>query len=135
MKLLGPVAQQIVSLNVYQMMYGHRVVLRFTNDYGIEILKYQDEDFFKMTVIRFRGAAYEFAFDIPIPDLNLGYTDEDILRLCKDVSLLKKVESESRISGFEVRNVACADNARSQRTPDLNQLRAKKYLSKGQRHN
>lgn len=70
-------------------MYGHKAILRFTNDYGVEIFKHPNDDFFEMTVIRFRGRSYGFAFDTAIPDLNLGYTDEDILKLCKDVSSLK----------------------------------------------
>ena len=87
--LLNPIAPQIASLNVRPAMYGHKAILRFNNDYGVEIFKHTGDDFFEMTVIRFRGGAYEFAFDTSIPDLNLGYTDEDVLRLCQDVSKLK----------------------------------------------
>jgi len=87
--LLNPIAPQIASLNVRPAMYGHKAVLRFTNDYGVEIFKHTDDDFFEMTVIRFRGGSYEFAFDTAIPDLNLGCNDEDVLRVCKDVSMLK----------------------------------------------
>lgn len=87
--LLTPIAPKIVSLNVRPAMYGHKAILRFTNDYGVEIFKHTNNDFFEMTVIRFRGRSYGFAFDTAIPDLNLGYTDKDVLRLCEDVSRLK----------------------------------------------
>ena len=87
--LLNPIAPNITSFNVRPAMYGHKAILRFNNDYGVEIFKHTNDDFFEMTVIRFRGRTYEFAFDTSIPDLNLGYTDEDVLRLCQDVSRLK----------------------------------------------
>lgn len=87
--LLNPLAPQIAALNVRPAMYGHKAVLRFTNDYGVEIFKHSNNDFFEMTVIKFCGPSYEFAFDTAIPDLNLGYTDDDVLSLCKDVSKLR----------------------------------------------
>ncbi len=87
--LLSPLAPKIASLNVRQAMYGHKAILRFTNDYGVEIFKHANDDFFEMTVIRFRGLSYEFALGTSLPDLNLGYTDEDVLKLCEDVSMLK----------------------------------------------
>jgi hypothetical protein len=55
----------------------------------VEIFKHLDDDFFEMTVIRFRGLSYEFAFDTTIPDLNLGYSEEDVLKLCGEISKLK----------------------------------------------
>jgi hypothetical protein len=88
-KILNPIAPQITYLNVRTAMYGHKAILRFSNDYGVEIYKHPNNDFFEMSVIKFRGVSYEFAFDTPIPDLNLGYNDEDVLRLCNDVSRLK----------------------------------------------
>ena len=87
--LLSPIAPKIASLNVRPAMYGHKAILRFTNDYGVEIFKHANDDFFEMTVIRFRGGTYEFAFDTAIPDLNLGYTDEDVLEFCQEVSRFK----------------------------------------------
>lgn len=87
--LLNPIAPKITSLNVRPAMYGHRAILRFANDYGVEIFKHANDDFFEMTVIRFRGRSYAFAFDTTVPDLNLGYTDEDVLKLCAEVSKLK----------------------------------------------
>jgi len=74
-------------------MDGYKAIIRFTNNYGLEVSKYPHGDFFEMTVIRFSGQGagdYEFAFDIPhIPDLTIAYTDKDIFRLCKQVSLLR----------------------------------------------
>jgi hypothetical protein len=87
--LLNPLSPQITSLNVRPAMYGHKAILRFANDYGVEIFKHSNDDFFEMTVIKFRGRSYEFAFDTAIPDLNLGYSDEDLFKLCRDVSKLK----------------------------------------------
>ncbi len=88
--LLNPIAPKIASLNVRPAMYGHKAILRFNNNYGVEIFKHTNDDFFEMTVIRFRGVKYEFAFDTAIPDLNLGYSAEDVFRLCEDVSRLSK---------------------------------------------
>ncbi len=87
--LLNPLTPKIASLNVHPAMSGHKAILRFTNDYGVEIFKHSNDEFVAMTVIRFRGGSYEFAFGTSSPDLNLGYTDEDVLSLCKDVSKLK----------------------------------------------
>ncbi len=87
--LLHPLTPKVASLNVRPAMSGHKAILRFTNDYGVEIFKHSNDEFGAMTVIRFRGGSYEFAFGTSIPDLNLGYTDEDVFSLCKDVSRLK----------------------------------------------
>ena len=87
--LLNPIAPQIASLNVRAAMYGQGAILRFTNNYGLEIFKHPDDDFFEMTVIRFHGLSYEFAYDTTLPDLNLSCSDEDVLRLCQEVSELK----------------------------------------------
>ncbi len=87
--LLNPIAPKIASFKVRPVMYGHKAILRFTNDYGVEIFKHTNDELFEMTVIRFRGLTYKFAFDTSIPDLNLGYSEEDVLSLCNDVSRLK----------------------------------------------
>jgi hypothetical protein len=87
--LLNPIAPQIASLSVHPAMYGVKAILRFANDYGVEIFKHSDDDFVEMTILRFRRGDYDFAFGTGIPDLNLGYSDEDVLNLCKDVSNLR----------------------------------------------
>ncbi|HEY9072690.1 MAG TPA: hypothetical protein VIN67_01045 [Desulfobaccales bacterium] len=87
--LLNPLAPKITSLQVLSVEYGHKAILRFTNDYGVEIFKHLDDEFFEMTVIRFRSGTYEFAFDTAIPDLNLGYSEAEVLKLCREVSQLK----------------------------------------------
>lgn len=87
--LLNPISAKISTINVHPAMHGHKAILRFSNDYWVEIFKHTDDDFFEMTVIRFRGGGYEFAFDTNLPDLNLGYSDEDVLKLCQDVAGLK----------------------------------------------
>ncbi len=69
--------------------HGHKAILRFSNDYGVEIFKHADDDLFEMTVIKFRGVSYEFAFDTALAGLNLGYYDDGIFNLCRDVSRLK----------------------------------------------
>ena len=46
-----------------------------------------------MTVIRFTKKGvdnYEFALNIPLPDLNLAYSEEDVFKLCEQVSQLKE---------------------------------------------
>lgn len=91
--LLSPLNQYISSFHVHSAKDRYKAIIRFTNNYGLEVSKYPQEDFFEMTVIRFSGQGagdYEFAFDIPhIPDLTIGYIDRDMLRLCEQVSLLK----------------------------------------------
>ena len=90
--LFGPIDQYIASFSIPSVPDGQKAIIRFTNGYGVEIFKYPEADFFEMTVIRFIGKGrgdYEFAFNTPIPDLSLGYKDEDILRLCDQVSRLK----------------------------------------------
>jgi hypothetical protein len=90
-KLLNPLAPRIASLNLHPARNGHKAVLRFSNDYGVEIFKPTESDCFEMTVIRFHGQSlneYKFVYDTPIPDLNLGYDHADILELCEQVSRL-----------------------------------------------
>ncbi len=53
--LLNPVSSNIISLNVRPGMHGNKAVIRFRNDYGLELLKHINNDFFEMTVIKFRG--------------------------------------------------------------------------------
>jgi hypothetical protein len=89
--LLSSLHKNITCLQVHKGAAGHKAIIRFKNSYGLEIFKYPEGDFFEMSVIKFPGdgiSNYEFAFDTPIPDLNLGYTDEDIFRLCAQVSEL-----------------------------------------------
>jgi hypothetical protein len=89
--LLSSLHQNITCLQVRKMADGHKAIIRFKNSYGLEIFKYPEGDFFEMSVIKFSGdsiGTYEFAFDTPIPDLSFGYTDDDIYRLCAQVSLL-----------------------------------------------
>lgn len=87
--VLNSISPKIASFNVRPAMDEHKAILRFTNNYGVEIFKHASDEFFEMTVIRFRGGSYEFAFDTSIPDLNLAYSDEDVLKPCRDVSDLK----------------------------------------------
>jgi hypothetical protein len=91
-ELLGPINTRITSLDVGPAMDGHKAVIRFMNDYGVEIFEYPGGDFFEMAVIKFPGQEsrhYEFACDIDNSDLSLGYAAEDIYRLCEQVSRLK----------------------------------------------
>lgn len=90
--LFEPMDNLIDSLSVHPVPEGQKVIIHFTNDYGVEISKYPDADFFEMTVIRFSGRGmdnYEFALNPSVPELSLGYTDEDIFRLCEQVSQLR----------------------------------------------
>jgi hypothetical protein len=64
--LLDPIASKISSLNGRPAMSGHKAILRFTNNYGVEIFKPTN-----------------------LPDLNLGYSDEDEVNLCQEVYRLK----------------------------------------------
>ncbi len=90
--LFEPMDNLIDSLAVQPAPEGQKALIHFTNDYGVEIFKYPDADFFEMTIIKFSGKGmdhYEFALDTPVPELSLGYTVEDIFRLCEQVSRLR----------------------------------------------
>ncbi len=90
-ELFHHLAPRIVSLHAAQVFEGHRAILRFTNDLGVNIFRYAESEIFEMTVLRFHGEGvndFEFAFDTPVPDLNLGYADEDIAELCAQVAHL-----------------------------------------------
>jgi hypothetical protein len=90
--LLRPIDNRISAFFVSPSVDGQKGIIRFNNNFGVELFKYPAADFFEMTVIRFSDQGkneYEFACNIPIPDLNLGYADEDVLRLCERVSRLK----------------------------------------------
>ncbi len=87
--LLSPMAKRISLLYLNATAQGHKAIVRFTNDYGLEIMRHPDDDFFEMTVIKFRGFGYGFTFDTAIPDLNIGYRNADIVELCEQVSQLK----------------------------------------------
>jgi hypothetical protein len=90
--LFEPMHNLIDSLSVHPVAAGQKVLIHFTNDYGVEMFKYPNADFFEMTVIKFSEKGkdhYEFAVDTSVPELSLGYTDEDIFRLCEQVSRLR----------------------------------------------
>ena len=90
--LLTSLDKNITCLHIRQVANGHKALIRFKNSYGLEIFKYPEGDFFEMSVIRFTGdgiSTYDFAFDTPIPDLSLGYADDDIYRLCTQVAELR----------------------------------------------
>jgi hypothetical protein len=91
--LVDPINNSITSFNTEAVMDGHKAVIRFANNYGVEIFKYPGTDFFEMTVIRFTEKGvdnYEFALNIPLPDLNLAYSEEDVFKLCEQVSQLRE---------------------------------------------
>lgn len=90
--LLTPLNKSITCLQINQVADGHKAIIRFKNDYGLEIFKYLDSDFFEIVVIRFPGEGidqYEFASDSAISRFSLGYTEEDIFRICTEVSGLR----------------------------------------------
>jgi hypothetical protein len=91
-RLLASLDKSIASLQVNQVADGHKAIIRFRNGYGLEIFKYLDGDFFEMVVIKFTGAGidtYEFASHPAISRLSLGYTEEDIVGMCTQVSGLR----------------------------------------------
>ena len=53
--LFEPIDNLIDSLSVHPVAEGQKVLIHFTNDYGVEMFKYPDADFLEMTVIRFSG--------------------------------------------------------------------------------
>jgi hypothetical protein len=90
--LLTPLNKSITCLQINQVGDGHKAIIRFKNDFGLEIFKYLDGDFFEMVVIRFAGEGidqYEFASPSAISRFHLSYTEEDIFRTCAEVSGLR----------------------------------------------
>ena len=73
-------------------MDGHKAIIRFKNGYGLEIFKYLEDDFFEMVVIEFSGGnmdEYAFATNTAMAHFNLGYSEEDIAKICVQVSKLR----------------------------------------------
>jgi hypothetical protein len=90
--LLKSLKKSITCLRITQAADGHKAIIRFKNGYGLEIFKYLEEDFFEMVVIGFPGDNiddYEFATNTAIAHFNLGYSEEDIAKICVQVSKLK----------------------------------------------
>lgn len=90
--LLKSLDNSITCLQIKQIADGHKAILRFKNDYGLEVFKDLDSDFFEIVVIRFPGEGidnYEFASNTSISRFNLGYDKEDIFRICTQVSRLR----------------------------------------------
>jgi len=90
-EVFGPIADCITSKDVRSIMGGHQAIIRFRNGYGVKVFRYLDSKIFELIVLRFRGPAindYELAGDTSVSDLTLAFTNEDILGLCKEVSVL-----------------------------------------------
>jgi hypothetical protein len=92
-EVFAPIADCITSKDVRSIMGGrHQAIIRFRNGYGVKVFRYLDSKIFELIVLRFRGPAindYELAGDTPVPDLSLAFTNEDILGVCKEVSVLE----------------------------------------------
>ncbi len=91
-RLLTSLDKNISCLQINQTTDGHKAIIRCKNGYGLEIFKYLDSDFFEIVVIRFSGEGledYGFASDTALSRFTLGYTEEDIFRMCSEVSGLK----------------------------------------------
>uniref|UniRef100_A0A7C3V9A7 DUF5655 domain-containing protein n=1 Tax=Desulfobacca acetoxidans TaxID=60893 RepID=A0A7C3V9A7_9BACT len=91
--LLTSLDKSLTCFQISQVADGHKAIFRFQNDYGLEIFKYFDSDFFEIVVIRFPGEGidtYEFATDTGVSRFNLGCTEEDIFQICSQVSRLNQ---------------------------------------------
>jgi hypothetical protein len=91
-RLLTSLDKSITCLQINRVEDGHKAIIPFKNDYGLEIFKYLDSDFFEIVVIRFPGEGidkYEFASPAAVSRFSLGYTEEDIFKTCAEVSGLR----------------------------------------------
>lgn len=91
-QLLTSLNKNISCLQINQATDGHKALIRFKNSYGLEIFKYLDNDSFEIVVIRFPGEdmeEYGFASNTAFTRFTLGCTEEDIFRMCSEVSGLK----------------------------------------------
>ena len=90
--LLKSLKKNINCLRITPAMDGHKAIIRFKNGYGLEIFKYLEDDFFEMVVIEFSGGnmdEYAFATNTAMAHFNLGYSEEDIAKICVQVSKLR----------------------------------------------
>jgi hypothetical protein len=90
--LLRSLDNSITCLQISQVPNGHKAIFRFKNSYGLEVFKDLESDFYEIVVIRFPGEGidkYEFASSTAISGFNLGYDEEDIFRICAQVSSLR----------------------------------------------
>ena len=90
--LLKSLKKNINFLRLTPAMDGHKAIIKFKNGYGLEIFKYLEDDFFEMVVIEFPGEKmdeYEFATNTAMAHFNVGYCDEDIAKICVQVSKLR----------------------------------------------
>jgi len=94
-------ADYIFSMQVDPVSSPHQAVIRFHNNYGVCILPLahnQEKTVYEILVLRFSGSGdhdYEIAQYALVPEINWVYTPEDILSVCRQVSLMQKKKSGS----------------------------------------
>ena len=94
-------AEYIISIHLKSFYCSQQAIIRFHNDYGVSILPLSSSigsKFYEILVLRFHGSGvndYKIAQYATVPEINWVLTDEDILRVCRQVYLLQKREAGS----------------------------------------
>ena len=94
--LFNALAEYIISVHINPDPSPHQAIIRFHNDYGVRISPLshlKEKQSFEILVLRFYGLGfndYETAQYALVPEINWVHRDEDILAVCRQVSLLRK---------------------------------------------
>jgi len=92
---------QIISIHIKSVSNSQQAIIRFHNDYGVSILPLSPSNgkkYFELLVLKFYGSGFDdfkIAQYATVPEINWVLTDEDILRVCRQVYLLQKREAGS----------------------------------------
>jgi hypothetical protein len=94
-------AEYIISIHLKSVSNSKQAIIRFHNDYGVSILPLSSSigrKFYEILVLRFHGSElndYKIAQYDRVPEINWVLTDEEMLRVCRQVNLLRKREAGS----------------------------------------
>ena len=101
-------AEYIISIHLKPFYSSQQAIIRFHNDYGVCISPLSSSiarKFYEILVLRFHGSGYNdynLAQYATVPEINWVLTDEEILRVCRQVNLLRKREPGSFSPDLEV---------------------------------
>ena len=106
--LFNALAEYIISVHINPDPSSQQAIIRFHNDYGVcisPLSRLKAKQAFEILVLRFYGLGfndYETAQYALVPEINWVHRDEDMLAVCRQVSLLRKKEFGSFSPGIAV---------------------------------
>lgn len=89
-------ADHINSIHIKSVSNSQQAIIRFHNDYGVSILPLSPSNgkkYYELLVLKFYGLGFndfKIAQYATVPEINWVLTDEEILRVCRQVYLLQK---------------------------------------------